>query len=659
MTQRLSFVLGRVLLLVSLLPVSFNAGAQDVSAQRQAFKAALLLLEKQQNEEYQGFANGLKNYVLFPYLEFLALKARIKTATDTDIEAFMKRYEKLNLSQRIRPLWLKQLAERGDWPRFLEVYQPVDEQDNSALACFKAQALFATGKLKSAAYAAKTLWLKNTAPPPVCQEVFVLWEEKGHLTQDLLWKRIVMAMENQRLDEAKTLGKKLKNEKQQQLLQNWEAVHEDPQVLAGQNLKDDNEDNRRVLRYGIKRMAKKDVEQAWIFWDIFKEKHKFSKKEINDTEQYIVIRALIGNHARAQEWLNHIDNDERIIGEWRIRVALKNQDWPQVITSIETLPAPLKQEEQWQYWLARAINAIAKENQDPLLEKYAHENFVALAQQKTYYGFLAADQVGLKYEINLSPPQYAKDEIKILENLPGMLRARELFYVGMSVEARREWSDATQYFTEAQLKIAAQMADSWGWHDRAIFTYARTLDPHKSHADIRFPMAYKEMVMQNAQANKLDPAWIYGVVRQESAFMPDAKSPAGAVGLMQLMPGTASWVSRSIKDNYRGTADLTDPGKNIKWGSAYLRLLLEKTGNNLVLATASYNAGENRAKTWRPKTNALEADIWVDTIPYTETREYVARVLAYMVIFDQLLGGGVTPLKDRMAAVTPLVQATP
>jgi soluble lytic murein transglycosylase len=201
------------------------------------------------------------------------------------------------------------------------------------------------------------------------------------------------------------------------------------------------------------------------------------------------------------------------------------------------------------------------------------------------------------------------------------------------------------------LQLAAVLAYRWQWYDRAIVTLAQS--GHKDDLDLRFPFAYQEQVLSSAKRHQIDPAWVYGVVRQESAFMPDARSRAGAMGLMQLLPRTARITARLLRIPMRSKYELLEAEKNLHLGSGYLKRMLDENNGNQILATASYNAGPQRVKQWLPDTD-MPADLWVEMIPFSETRDYVRNVMAYTAIFDQRLDGNLIPLSKRMPAVTPL-----
>jgi soluble lytic murein transglycosylase len=271
-----------------------------------------------------------------------------------------------------------------------------------------------------------------------------------------------------------------------------------------------------------------------------------------------------------------------------------------------------------------------------------------LARERGYYGFLAADRMDEPYAMQHQSIVASTDEVSAMLARPGVLAAQELLAMGMLTEARRQWQWITRHMNNRELAVAALIARGWGWHDRVILTLSKS--DHQDDLELRFPILYRDAIEANATRHSVDPGWIYGVVRQESAFVPDARSHAGALGLMQLMPATGLLTGRRLNLKLHGTRAILEVENNITLGVGYLKEVLTRNANHQTLATAAYNAGPNRVNDWIPSAN-LDADVWVETIPFNETRDYVKNVMAFTAVYDHRLGLKPTRLKDRMPAV--------
>jgi soluble lytic murein transglycosylase len=327
---------------------------------------------------------------------------------------------------------------------------------------------------------------------------------------------------------------------------------------------------------------------------------------------------------------------------WLARIQLRNRDWSGLMKTINLMPAHLYQENEWQYWLSRSMEAEGQLTDSlSLLEQ--------ISDKSSYYGFLAADKLKRDYRIEQENAASVEvDEDSFMSANPHMLRARELYYLDRLIDAKREWFQALRYLDQDQIKQAATLASKWQWHDSAIRTVAKT--PHRNDFSLRFPMPYKQQVLQHAQARELDPSIIYGVMRRESLFDPLARSSVGALGLMQLMPSTARRVAKSLGMKRPRKSDILRVENNIRFGTHYLKTVMKRFDNNVALAAAAYNAGPGNVKRWLPKNSIMSADLWVETVPFKETRNYVQAVLAYSTVFDKSLGRN-TLMSSRMGDI--------
>ncbi|MEW8208863.1 MAG: transglycosylase SLT domain-containing protein, partial [Candidatus Thiodiazotropha taylori] len=299
-----------------------------------------------------------------------------------------------------------------------------------------------------------------------------------------------------------------------------------------------------------------------------------------------------------------------------------------VLQLVESLSASEKEQAQWQYWHARALTKLDRENEARAILKQ-------LSQERSYYGFMAANQLGVPPKLEHIALQSDQTISAVMALNPGLQRARELHMLKRPMSARREWNLALKKATPEELKAAAHLAQNWNWPSQSIITLAKLR--HWNDLELRFPLAHQETITGQARGHGIDRAWVYAILRQESAFISDARSSAGARGLMQLMPKTAKQVAKELKHSPLKLDDLFRPEVNIRLGTGYLNKIYRQLQENPVLATAAYNAGPHRVKSWLPD-QTQATDIWIETIPFHETREYLKRVLAYTVIYNYRLG---------------------
>jgi len=604
----------------------------SIEMQRKIYTDATKALKKGHLRTYRRLSKQITDYPLYGYLEYKYMRKRISRMPDERIKKFMDVYQDSPISARMRFGWLRSLERKGSWQKFLDEYQP---GGGTKLHCSYATALYKTKQIEKANIEAEKLWLVGKSQPSKCDPVFHAWKKHGGMTSEHKWKRIELAMTSGRVSLARFIAKEMG--KQDRLwVERWRKMHRRPaENLLRKYYKTDDPIPNMIVRHGVKRLARRDAGAAADYWESVRGKHlALTENNVHDVDQYIAMHAGYQKHPRALEWLGKLDNPDSTVQLWRIRTALSQQDWWSALTWIEALPHEERNSSRWRYWRGRILEMQSESL--PALRTAAERIYTALAKERSYHGFLAADRLGNEYQFQSDPLKFTDDELDEIAAIPGVQRSHELLKLGLKADARREWNFATKPFNEEQLKKASVLASSWDWHDRAISTIAKA--EHFDDLEVRFPMAYKDVVTKQAKEQGIDAAWIYGVLRQESGFMADARSHAGALGLMQLMPGTGRLTARELKFRIRSNRDLLNTNKNIRLGAAYLRRMLDKNEGNGALATASYNAGPYRVKKWLPNKD-MPSDIWVETIPYNETRKYVRRVMSYTVIYDNKLGG--------------------
>jgi len=396
--------------------------------------------------------------------------------------------------------------------------------------------------------------------------------------------------------------------------------------------------------YAIKRLSNKDPEKAIALWQRLSLSHSFSEPQNQFAYRAIGLSMARKHRPDAYNWLSKITDPyhNKYSREWLIRTTIRHEAWAQTVATIEKLPATEQANLRWQFWWAYA--------QDQLGNKVdAKGIFHHLSTRRSYYGFLAADHLNLPYAFENRPIEFSSMELSGISLNPAALRARELFKLDKVLDARREWYSLILSLGKRQKLAASKLAQQWQWHDRAIYTMGKT--DYRDDIQLRFPLPMKDKVESWSSQQSIEPALTYAIIRRESAFMADARSHMGALGLMQIQPRTARTVARKMRVKYRGKHSLLSADTNIKLGTGYLQQMLKRLNNQYALATAAYNAGPHRVQNWLPDTQPMDAVRWIETIPFSETREYVSNVLAYTTIYQYLMHDQYTRLSNRMPPV--------
>lgn len=625
------------LLAIYLLLLTYQAEA-SIETQRETFRQAQRALELNQVSKFKQLLSKLEDYPIQPYLIYDALNHHIDRASNDKVSKFLERYNDYPFSYHLRSRWLSTLAKREDWENYLSFF---DNRDNTRLLCLSFQARLKLDKVDGINDDIKKVWLRGYSQPSECDLAFEYFLRTYHDAAEVIWLRIEKAFQARRPNLARYLSKKL-NEADQEVVNLWYRAHRRPeQTMAKLSNSEDNLVNRKIIVHAIDRLARRDSLKSRDLWDSIQGNFQFNQAQRDKLAQRIALSAAYQHQPEARQLLidlpPELKNDRAYL--WLARIQLRSQDWSGLSTTITQMPEHLSQENEWQYWLARSLEFRGFDSE-------SNDMMNTLASNSSYYGFLAADRINLGYRIeqeNVTVDDFDRDAL--LANNPHMLRARELYFLDRLVDAKREWFQALRKLDTKQIKQAAKLASSWKWHDSAIRTVARTA--HRRDYSLRFPMPYQQEVMNHAANRSLDPSVIYGVMRRESLFDPLAKSRVGALGLMQLMPSTAARVASSLGLKKLNQAEILKVETNINLGTEYFRSVMNRFENNVSLAAAAYNAGPLNVKKWLPRDKVLPADLWVETVPFKETRNYVQAVLAYATVFDKTRGKD-TLISSRM-----------
>lgn len=605
------------LLATATLSVVFPAQAIN-EGMRKRFELAEKNIHKLTETQAKKVLKEMQTYPLQPYLELEWLS---KSLDDTNaVVRFMQEHQGTPLERTLRARWLNYLANRKQAQLFLKNYK---YGSDVVLDCQALEMRLVLEKPAAVWPAVRDLWAVGKSRPDECDPLFDRWRKAGQRTPDAVWQRMSAAVEagNQRM---LPYLRSLLPKHQQYLAEKWVQVMDNPSLVYRKNflpLKSPLE--RDLAAYGMQKLVWKKPDQAIAVWNKFAHDPAFSNKNRAVTARQIAIALASKNDPRADNFIKIVPNEykDKLFVQWQLANLLRKKDWYAVIEAVKALPEDLAKEDSSQYWLARAYQQVN-------LKDSATHIYQQLAVLRSYYGYLSAAHLGQAPSLAHKPvPVSATDFLAFKSSAP-VRRMKEWQAIKRPNAAKRELTHLQQYGSDLQKYSAAKLAYEWGWYDNAIVALAKA--GYWDDVDLRFPMAFNKEIQTYSKKARVDPAWAMAIARRESTFIPTAKSPVGAHGLMQIMPATA----KHITGRRVAVEQLYNPVTNINYGTYYLNYLMKHTDNNVVFATASYNAGFSRVKSWIPKNGSVPLDIWVETIPFKETRDYVKNVMMYYQIYS-------------------------
>jgi len=621
--------------------------SNELSLQRERFPLVWEAAQHGPEDAWRRLAMGLESYPLYPYLQLAALQRKLSLLKPAEVEKYLATWPDSLPAQTLREAFLLELAKRRDWKNFQALY--ADSAHSRELQCDALQARIALGQAPDFQRDIAPLWLSTNTLPDACDAALAWSKQRGKLTSELIWQRIDLAAKAAHAELVAALAGMLDGNERTSAEHIALALSDPAAALNQAAAWPDTPHARDALAYAFERLARHDSDTAETQWA------KLAPQFHLDSDQrdrVLHALALYRATSYAPDALARLaalpasaaDDSTR---EWYVRVALASKDWESALRALEKMSAAQKADARWRYLRARVLVKLDRRDE-------ATPEFEAVAREANFHGFLAADWLKLPYTI--CPEQIIPDKIMPDSNDEAagrrraeLARAFEFFAIGRLREARREWDFALPRLDAHERRLAADSASRLGWYDRAVYALNQGDDLHLY--DLRFPLARRAQIERDAQAAGIDPAWAYAIIRAESAWTSDAHSGADAWGLMQLLPGTAKQLAKVEKVSFSGAADLLDPDLNIRLGTRYLgNMALHYYGSPL-LATAAYNAGADPVGRWIDARDTLEPDFFIETIPYKETREYVARVLAFSVIYDWRLHGSAQALASRLPRI--------
>jgi soluble lytic murein transglycosylase len=606
----------------------------SIEQQRTDFLQAEQAINQGNEAAFLQLSAGLADYPLYPYLQYQWLSNRLP---ETDkILAFLNTYPDSRYASMLHTKWLAYLADQQRWNEFIQNYQV---SDNTALECQFHWASYQIGNSTTALMKAKRLWVTGDTLPKECDVLLTALLASPVMTPELIWQRFELALEKDNVALA-TYLQRLMNKAYQDIASVWLQVHRKPALIMQSNFLQPSAG--QLFAHGVLRMAKSTLDGAIAVWDNNKSIVNPPHEIAQQVERSLGLALARQRDARAFERLNLVLNPDEEVKDWKLRAALLQQNWQQVNVALTSLTSEERQQPKWQYWQARALAEIGDTTTSQAL-------FDKLAQDRSFYGFMAADTLNRAYQVNDKPVLLPGNEPEALGNEADFKVAKELSYFQRNQEVKKQWAFAIKKLTKERLLVAAKLAQAWQWDQLAIITMVKA--DYWDDLALRFPVTYSSQVINNATMQQLEPALVFGLMRQESMLDKNAESPVGARGLMQIMPETGRQIARKLNEPWLSASSLFDPDTNIKFGTFYYRQLLDRFNGNFALAAAAYNAGPHRVDKWLPSGKWMPADVWIETIPFKETRKYVTSVLSYTLIYSQRLQQNTLKIKNFLPDV--------
>ena len=598
-------------------------------AAREGYKRAVAALEAGRVSEFRRAKQALEGYALHPYLVYYDARSRVNHLGAEEAVALRGQLADMPLGERLYTAWLLAQARRGRWQTYRDHYVP---QRRADARCYHARALYRTGEREAALALTPALWRVGESQPKACDPLFAVWMAQGEPSEGLAWERLGLAIGNNERRLARYLLRFFTGAAATAARAYYDG-HVNPRIARQPRRFPDTERGHEALAHVLTRYAGRDPRRAAALWPDYRARLGLS----DGMRAYIDERVTLAlaregdfpatSAAPAEHSADFIDG--------MAQASVIHRQWQRAVPWIEAMSEANRQTQRWRYWLGHSlVETGAAAKGEAVLR--------GLAGERDYYGFLAAARLGLAPALNDSgalAPAAAHARVRAKAAVERMI---ELYAVGDLTNARREWNRVYDALAPGERAALVELAAELGWIDQAIFGASRA--ELKDHLAVRFPTPFHDLFERYAAETSLPVSFLFAIARQESALNPKARSPVGARGLMQLMPATARATAKAARLPRPALTALYDPATNVRLGSHHMAQLMARYGNHRVLAAAAYNAGSGRVKRWLAERPNLPTDVWIETIPFTETRGYVKGVLAFSVVYAGRLGEPAAPV---------------
>ncbi len=615
-----------------------SAGTASAANLDDAFLKARDAARTGDSKQLEQLAPKFQGHLLEPYIQYWRLKARLEAREPAEIRAYLAANRDTPLSDYLRRDWLKLLGKNAQWEVF-NAELPALVNDDLETTCYALQARTSTDSL--ALREARPLWFVARDLPSSCDPLFQALADAQQLSTEDIWTRLRLALEAGQVSLANRIGAYLPKG-QAPDARVLSAISGNPAAhLSDTRVDFKTRGGREATMFAVYRLARTSPQQAAAHW--VKIAPRFSEEERSYVWGTLGYFGAMRHDPAALEWFAQGSGMSDLQLGWKARAALRAKRWPEVLAAIDAMTAKEAEDPAWRYWKARALKTQGRGTEATALLK-------PLSAEYHFYGQLALEDLGGAVQAPAVAYKPTEDDIRSVAARPGIKRALELFRLDLRLEAVREWVWAIRELSDRQLLAAAEVARRNTVYDRAINTADRTVFEHDF--GLRYLAPYRDQLKAAARQLDLDEAWVNGLIRQESRFIAQAKSRVGAGGLMQLMPATAKWVAGKIGLKDWQWSQVNDVETNLSLGTYYLRHVLDSLDGSPVLASAAYNAGPGRARAWRDS-QSMEAAIYAESIPFSETRDYVKKVMANSSYYAHNFSQQMQSLKARIGVIEP------
>ncbi|MFT6285696.1 MAG: soluble lytic murein transglycosylase [Alcanivorax sp.] len=613
------------------------AAVDNLAESRQSYTEAVTAIQRGRLTDYEQLRNDLDGYPLSLYLDYYKLTGNPRKVRPADARAFISQSADSPLPNRFLSVYLNRAGRDRRWADFLQV-KP-DEPNEVTLKCYYLRARLAEGDKPVAWEGAERLWIHGESRPKACDPLFDAWLKSGDLSDEAVWGRLVKTFEARERSLMTYVARK-----GSKALQPWSdkliAVYLNPQQIRRQSFPADSAYSADIVSLGLAFLARYSPAKALSYWRDYQTQLQFDPAQMQRVEYAITLRSLFAKDENSAVWIDdalvRLQDDK--LTEIRLRWLLEEADWDALLSTMPTLSEAARQETVWRYWAAVADERLGRTEQ-------AKEQFTSVSRERDYYGFLASEKLATPYSFNNQPLLLLPAEADQLSRIPSVRRVEELLFHQEDQLAHSEWFNALDTLGKPMQKQLAALAGDRGWYRMAIDAASRA--KAWDALNLRFPLPYQDTFDHYSTVQRVPATELMAIARRESAFFPGARSPVGARGLMQIMPATGKQVASSLGRKH-STSALYEVEHNVRLGSAYYRQLLDRFGGNRIFALAAYNAGPHRVDRWKKNSDAkVSVDVWVETIPFRETRNYVQAVLSYNVVLQHMQGNDISLLSTE------------